>query len=243
MQITGIQIDKPFLKMALIKKERGRIELCSLKSVLMSEPNHVKQLYTSFPKGPLVSGLSAKEILIRSIELKIGDSRHLREALEFHSQATTHLNPSEMISVPHLLKKNNQETEALLFTASKDILKSHLLELQKFTIDPDRVSAYSMALIRYLQWKAPLLKDAFIIDLGFHEWTCALMEKGELKKSYSLLNGMEALLTSLWEDRKKILLPKEIEGVAKQIDLLQLKSHFNPNLSEKINDKDHFFIS
>jgi hypothetical protein len=236
MQVIGFQIDKPFIRAALLQKNQGRIKICTMKSALLSEPNHVKQLYFPKFKGHIASGLSTKEIFIRSIELKITDSRHAQEALKFHCEATTHFNPAQMLSIPYLVNKNNKDLEALLFTTSRESLKIHLLELEQLGINPDRVSANSMALIQYIQWKAPSLENAFLVDLGSNEWTCALMEGKRLKKSYSLLSGMEALFTALWEDRKKILLPKEIEGVAKQIDLLQLKSHFNPHLSMKINE-------
>jgi hypothetical protein len=85
-----------------------------------------------------------------------------------------------------------------------------------------------------MRWKAPSLLDALIVDLGSSEWTCVLMEKGELKKSHSLGSGTEGLLAALWEDRKKILLPKDVEGTAKQIDLQQIKPNLNPCLNAKL---------
>lgn len=236
MQVIGIQIDKNFIRAAFLQKKKGKIKLCTTKSASLSEPGPVKQLYLSPFKGHIVSGLSIKDTLIRSIELKITDSKYLQEALKFHSEAITHFSPDEIISIPHISKKNKGNTETLLFTIARESLKAHLLELQKLGIDPDRVTTHSMALIRYIQWKIPPLKNAFLVDLGYSEWTCSLLENGQLKKAYSLPNGTENLLTFLWEDRKKILLAKEVEGVAKQIDLLQLKSHFNPHLSTKINE-------
>ena len=235
-QVIGLQIDKPFVRAALLQKNQNRIEICILKSSLLSEPNDVKQLYFPKFKGHIASGLSAKEVLIRSIELKVSDNRHLQKALEFHSEATTHFNPTEIIAIPHLLKKVNGEVEALLFTAPRESIKAHLLEINNLGINPDRVSTHSMALVRYIKWKAPSLENAFLVDLGSSEWTCVLLEQGKLKKAYCLSQGIETLLSSLWEDRKKLLQPKEIEGIAKQIDLLQLKSHFNPHLSTKINE-------
>ena len=56
----------------------------------------------------------------------------------------------------------------------------------------------------------------------------------EIQRSHSIPGGIESLLSALWEDRKKILLQKEIEGIAKQIDLLQLKPHLTPHIAEKV---------
>ena len=45
MEILGVQIDRPFLRGALIRKTRKRIEIRSLKSAFLSEPDNVKRLY------------------------------------------------------------------------------------------------------------------------------------------------------------------------------------------------------
>ena len=60
------------------------------------------------------------------------------------------------------------------------------------------------------------------------------MEKGELKKFHSIDGGIESLLSALWEDRKKILFQKEMSGIAKQIDLLQIKASLNFHLSSRL---------
>lgn len=236
MEVLGIQIDKPHLRVALIQKTRKRIEICTLKSALIAEPDNVKQLYKEHFKARISTGLSSNQVLIRSLALKISGHRRVEEAIAFQSEATSHLDPKEVLTVPLIKKKKEGSTEALLFTTSRDALKSHLAELEQLEIDPDQVSSNCTALCRYLHWKFPSLTDAFIIDLGSSEWSCAWMEEGQLKKSHSISGGIEALLSALWEDRKKILLQREIEGVAKQIDLLQLKSHLNPHLSQKINE-------
>ncbi|HSX26664.1 MAG TPA: hypothetical protein VLE89_06630 [Chlamydiales bacterium] len=256
MEILGIQIDKPFIRGALIQKSRKGVLIRSLKSALLTEPDDVKllymtpgnpenrpvfwgfilRLYKENFKGKIGTGLSPKDFIIRSVELKIKESRHMEEAIAFQSEATSHLNPSDILTVPLIKKKGKGSTEALLFTATRESIKSHLSELENLGIDPDGVSSVCSALCRFMQWKIPALKHAFIIDLGSSEWTCAWMEEGVLKRSHSISGGIESLLSALWEDRKKILLQKEIEGVAKQIDLLQLKSHLNPHLSEKINE-------
>src|SRR3990167_5887442 len=168
--------------------------------------------------------------------LKMTDSRHFEEALSFQSEGATYLDPSDTIAVPHSIKKTEGKIEALLFSASRKSLHTHLQDLSTLQIDPDCVTSNALALIRYVKWRAPMLEEAFLVDLGSSEWSCILMEKGELKKSHSLGLGFEALLAALWEDRKKVLLSKEVEGIAKQIDLSQLQAHLNPNLSKKLNE-------
>lgn len=238
MHILGIHLDPPFLYGALIRKTRQGIEIISLKVNLLQEidPN-VKQLYMT-DGGELqlyiTSGLSPKDFLIRSMELKIAS--HIEEAIVFQSEATTHFNPADILTVPLLQKKEKGKTEALLFTVPRDALKEHIDQLAKVGIDPDCISAIPLGLCHFVRWKFPSLSDAFMIHLGSSEFTCALMEKGELKKAHSIAGGVESLLAALFEDRKKILLKKEIEGAAKQIDLLLLKSGLNPHLTSNLNE-------
>ena len=234
MQILGLQIDRPFLRAALVQKGRFGIKICSLKSAPLKEPENVKQLYKPHFKGRLASGLSSKDVMLRPMDLNIGNHRHVEAALRFQSEGLTHLNPSEVISIPHSIKKSAGKVEASLFSASREAIRSHLREFEKLQADLDCVSSNGLALTHFIRWKAPDLSDALIVDLGSSEWTCVHLEKGNLKKSHALGSGTEALLIALWEDRKKVLLPTDVEEVAKQIDLQQMKSVLNPHLSERL---------
>jgi hypothetical protein len=236
MHVLGVQVEPPFMRFALIERSRRGVEILCLKSATLADPGDVKQLYIASFQGQVVSGLSAKNLLIRSLEMKGGGHRHLEEVVAFQSEATTHFEPSDVLSVPHIIKQGPEKTEALLFTAPREAIRDHLLELEKWDLNPDLVSAVPLALVRYVQWKIPALTDAFLVDLGSSEWTCVWMEKGHLKKSHAIAGGIEILLSALWEDRKKILFQKEVEGFAKQIDLLQLKGHLNPHLSAHLNE-------
>jgi hypothetical protein len=236
MLILGIHLDPPYIRGVLIHKGRKGVEIRALKTALLSESDNVKQLYIADFKGRLVSGLSAKDFLIRPMELKIANQKHVEEAIAFQSEATSHFDPEEVLTIPLLQKKDKETFEALLFTVPRDALRGHLAELEGLQIDPDAVSTIPTALCHFARWKFPKILDAFIIDLGSSEWTCAWMEKGELKKAHAISGGIESLLAALLDDRKKILLKKEIEGAAKQIDLLLLKPGLNPNLTAKLNE-------
>jgi hypothetical protein len=170
------------------------------------------------------------------LDLKIGNTRHAQEALQFQSEGATHLNPLDTLAVPHAVRKSKSKVQAMLFSASREALKARLEECAKLEADPDCIGSNGLALVHFLRWKAPALSDAFIVDLGSNEWTASLMCNGELVNSHALGIGTETLLAALWEDRKKILLPKEVEGVAKQIDLAQIKPNLNPHLSAKLSE-------
>lgn len=269
MQILGIHIDFPFLRMSRIRKSRqgihvywtktfplveeeeGQEEILSKKTPLEGPPNghknpfpengtfsggpfvsNVKRLYIENFRGKIVSALSAKDFLIRSLEMKISSQKHIEDAIAFQSEALSHFKPQEILAVPLIEKREKGKIEALLFTVIREGLRSHLEKLQSLGLDPDIVSTSASALCHFIQWKFPKLTDAFLIDLGSEVITCALVEKGKLKKAHAIPIGIEELLAALYEDRKRILLKKEIESAAKQIDLLLLKPQLNPHLSD-----------
>jgi hypothetical protein len=236
MNILGIHLSSPSLRVCLLKKKHRSIQIKELREIFSLKEPHVKQLYNKNFKGKVVSGLPAKDFMIRRMEVKVSDSQHAEEAIAFQSEALSYFDLKEALLVPWIRKKEKEKTEALLFTIPKERFSSHLNELKEWGIDPDLVSTIPSALCRFIDWKFPDLKDAFIIDLGSKEITCALLEKGDLKKSFSIKKGTDCLLAALHEDRKKNLLKKEIEGAAKQIDLLLLKSNLNPHLSKELND-------
>ncbi len=234
----GIHLDPPYLLASLIEKGRKGVVVRSLQACQISQPDDVKRLYTENFKGKIHTGLSAAELLVRPFEIEIGDSRYLEEAIAFQAEATSHLPAKEFLTVPWIKpnQKDKQKTESLLLTVPRESLRSHLDQCGALGFDPDSVSVVSTALCHFLQWKAPLLSNAFLVHLGSCEWTCIWVQDGVLKKSYCIGGGTEALLLTLWEDRKRIHLQKEIGNVARQIDLLQFKPHLNLHLAQKLDE-------
>lgn len=235
MQILGIHIDRPFLRAALIEKKGRSAEILYLKSPILGEPENVKLLYTPAFKGKIVSALPARNLMARFLEVKIRNRSHLEKIVAFQSEATSYLNPADIQSVPYILRQEKEKAHVLQFTTLKESIREHIQELAKIKFDPDCVTAAPIALIRYLKWKVPNIRDAFLVDLSSEEWTCLCMENGELRKFISIPGGVERLFASLWEDRKKILFQKEVKAIAKQIDLLQLKPALNPHLFSTLN--------
>ncbi len=233
MQILGITLDKPFFRLALVEKTKKRSQILYLKTFPISDVEGVKQLYKAFT-GKICSSISAKNLLIRELEFQSNTKKHLEQIIAFQADATSHLSETEVLSIPYIQHANKEKTNALLFTVLRSGIREILDTFGKMEIDPDSMTAAPLALITFLKWKIPHIQDAFIIDLGSDEWTCVCMDKGTLKKFHSISGGIESLLEALWEDRKKNLIPKEITGIAKQIDLLQLQSTLNSQLSSKM---------
>ncbi len=185
MKILGLQIDQPYLKAAVWQK--GKV--ISLKSALLANPGNVKRIYIPKFRGRIVTGLSSKDFILRSLELNIAKSRHLKKALQFQSEGTTHLDPNETISIPYSIKKLVGKVEVNLIAAPKTTIQKQLEDLKKLQINPDCMSANALALKHFVLWKKPALQDVFVVDLGSDVCTCISLEKGELKKSHAIALG------------------------------------------------------
>ena len=155
MQILGVYIDQPFLRLALVEKTRKQKEILSLKSLLCSELENVKRLYNLSSKGKIASALATKYTLVRPFHVNVGNSEHLEQIIAFQSDAVSHFNTGEVLSVPLILKKDPKQTSSLLFTTPREKIREHLEILDKWQLDPDFDTASPMALIRYAQWKNP----------------------------------------------------------------------------------------
>ena len=226
MQILGLHFDHPYLRCAALDIRQNKRTIQSLKTLT----SDVKPLYISEWKEPIATGLPT---LVRHLDFKISSAKLIELGLPFQIETLTHLSLEELAYAAQI-RPNKTGAESTLFLTSKEALKNLLNKCADLSIEPDLVTASSEALVRFSQFRYPTLPSAFLVNLGSQEWTCVWMEKGEVKKSFTLQTGIEPLLFALWEDRKKVLFPKEVKGVAKQIDLLQLKPHLNPKLSAQL---------
>lgn len=237
MRILGLHIEGTFLKIAIVEtRAKGQFKIQTLKAASCSDPINVKELYIDSASDRVTAAINASKLIVRRLNINIPKSRHIEEALAFQSDAASHLKPEDVMVVPHLIRQEGTKTDALLYIASREAIQENLNHFEKLNLEPDCISASPLSITEYACWKSKELQDAYVIHLGIKEWVCIQIEKGKLKKSHAILGGNEILLASLWEDRKKILLHKEVEGVAKQIDLLQLKSNLNPHLTKKLNE-------
>lgn len=233
MDILAIHFDSPYILKVIARKKGKEHQIRSLEALSALDLD-VKPLYMKPFKGKVVSGLSAKDFLIRFFDLKIQSIRYAEQAALFQLEASFFLKPEEIHAISQMEQKEKGKVFATLYATPKEAMKEHLSKLHSLGLDPDQISLVPAALCRFASWKFPELSDAFIIDIGSKEMTCSFMQEKKLKKSHAIDEGIENLYQALFEDRKKTLLKKEIEGAAKQLDLLLLKPAFNPHLFEKL---------
>lgn len=235
MQVLGIYIDKPFVRFALIERKAKETKIISLKSFSLDDAEGVKQFYKTKFKGKSLAALPSEKLLLESFESPSLKPAEIDQAIRFHMEAVGHFSPNEFSFSLYKQKKSGDSSEVHFFLTPKDEIKGQLELLNSWGIDPDCMSTIATSLIHFLVWKKPDLKNAFLIDLSASETTCLSIRNGILEKAHSIHIGTGGLLTALWKDRKKTLFQKEIQGIAKQIDLLEFQKSLNTHLFSSLS--------
>lgn len=228
MTQLGIHLDPPYLRLCLVNQ--GKIEHSCLiydeeKGTLLKEP---------FPlKGTVISGESPKVLFLKPTTIKAPYSKEALQALQLQIQSSSYFEEEKYIKT-FFIQEKEPCIQALIASIPKEALQKHLTKLKLFGIEPDVTSSYALALENFLLSRAVGVEEGIVVHLGSSEWILAVIEKRKLLQSFSISGGIQELLSALWEDRKKILPLQEVEGIAQQIDLLQLKKELNPNLSKRL---------
>lgn len=95
----------------------------------------------------IISGLSAKEALLRQTAIKLHKRGLILKTLPFQMQALFPFNEEESVGYPIITKDYVD-----LVGAKKEDIKAHLLELEKEGIDPDSLDFAPLGLLRFIDF-------------------------------------------------------------------------------------------
>jgi hypothetical protein len=227
MPTLGLHFDRPYLQLAFVDRKR---KLQSAQCFIPPDPFNVKLLYMKDWKGRTAS---AFPLSIRHLEFKISSRKQVEKGLGFQLETLTQIPFSDLAFLSQITP-NETGSKASLFFSTKRCLHDHLEEWEGRGLESDFVTGIPIALARFARFRFPELSSLFVVDLGSQEWTCVWVENGTVKKSFTIPEGVEKLMNALWEDRKKILFQKEIDGAAQQIDLLTGPLHLYPSLLKQL---------
>lgn len=238
MRTLGLFLDPPYISFAIMEKKGKKTQILSLKAGLPATPEIVKQLYIDASAQSTSTAIPA---LFRTLHFKISSPKQIFQILPFQVESLTCLNPQEIAyTADHEFTKTG--TESTIFITSKKAIQQSLEEWQTYSFTPDRVGSTFSSLIQFCKEMAPDLKTAFLIDLGSKAMTCLWMEEGKIKKGFTIEQGVESILAALWEDQKKVLFQKEVENVASQMDLLQMKPEPYPHLVKQLDNAKNSIV-
>jgi hypothetical protein len=216
MKFLGVDASDGNLYTAIVTKKRGRCIINSLAIYLINRSSflNVKPLY-------IVSGLPAKDVLVRNILLNIRNIFSRKKTLPVQAEMSTFIDKEQLFYLPSPIPGTKKY--AFHMTA-KNKIKQHLEEMNKIGLDPHQVSSQQIALLRFARF-IDFKHDTFIVmHISKKQTVYVLVNKDTVEATYS----SNCNATLLWEAFKKDLPTEEIATKAiKRMNLLSFKEdHF-----------------
>ena len=223
----GIERSSLGIQAAVLAGKGKSATIVSL-ATFQSNEDDVKQLYIDHPV--ITSGMEGKEVLIRSLTLPLTKEKDIKEALSFQAEPLLPYPSEQAFLAYQLVSKNADSTDITVFAVKKEAVKAHVESWKSSHIEPEKVSAIPSALSDF---GASFLSDAknyLILHLLDQEMTCVLIKEGKLIASFSLAEGISALINALSKNESQnfpvseeewMQLAQSNDDVAKSLKRLQ----------------------
>lgn len=222
MYFLGIHLDG---SAALIRKKTGQ----SSPGIEWIKKFDVKQFDNLAPmlEGKpyqLVTGLSASNLILRTLKLQLKSKREVLAALPFQIEGLIPTPIDELLIKPILHKE-----EVTILATKKSALEEHLALCMTQGFDPDIVSCVPLALWRFACEFFKEKKELLLIHFGELEQTAIVIEGGQLKLSHSFSHlGPQELERTVAYLRKKspLLTQALLTGEVSEASKTSLALHF-----------------
>jgi len=158
---------------------------CGKNAIVCKEKNSIRIVQLSADVNPLykdaeiVSGLDARDVLLRNLHLKLKSKREILSALPFQVEHLLPYSQDELLLLP-TLHPSEGETDVFLLATAKSTLEKHLIDLTTLQIDPDVVSCTPLALYRFANHFFPNHSSLFVYHCDEDEHTFIIIKEGRL---------------------------------------------------------------
>lgn len=185
------------LKIAKISVEKNVPKITEVETV---ENRDVKRLDMTGSSAILVSSLPARDVLVRSLQIKLTKKKDIDSVLAFQAEPLIPFPVEEGVLDSIEISHTKSSTNLTILAVKKELIQSHLKSLQNFGIDPEVVSTSPMALATF----ADSLEDStaaglptLILHFGMDETLCVLEENGKLLAEHAITLGLSSALEAL----------------------------------------------
>ncbi len=171
MEVIGVQKEDSFYRVACLSLVNREL---SIKYLEKEEeiPPFEKDSY-------VVTGIDGQDLLIRHLKTPLKKERALHKTLPFQLEALIPYSLEEVVVKP-LYIVGKEGTAATFFTVSKENLGKHITSFQEKGLDPEGVSAASMALCRFARFFCPTLSSLSVFYVGKKKTQIVSIEEGEI---------------------------------------------------------------
>lgn len=212
----GLDLGLASLKCASLAFQMGKPRLDAVFEIpletIPGEEGNVKQLYNGDEKKRLlplleqnlvVTCISASEVLVRPLEVKLTKINSIDAVLPFQSEPLIPYPIDNALLDRVIISQSKESTLLTVVAVRKDHLKQHLEQWKALKIEPEMITAASSALVQFANQFAANDNPFYIIHLGLQTTTCVLINKGKLIASQTIPLGVDTLIEALAQDKSE----------------------------------------
>lgn len=189
-------------------------------------------LKKNLEKDLTVTCLSAADVLVRPLEVKLKKENAIDEVLPFQAEPLLPYPVENAVLERIFLNQDGEGTLLTLLAVRKDHLQQHLLHLNALEIEPEIVSCAPVALAAFAEQFGDKSPYTLALHLGFQNGLCVLLKEGKLAASQGCRSGLESLLKAYAEDQKQPLSLAEASFLS--LDFPSITPNSSPLLYEAL---------
>lgn len=214
----GLHLEIAAVKWARIIKKNGLISVDELRTIPSSEDTIVKPLYFqqnhSLKLCTIVSGLSAADVLIRELTVKVREKSKILKLIPFQIESELPFSAEEaVVSLQIFPKKEEKSSIVSLFTVKKTSLSSHIDLWKNLNLEPDEVSCVPTALWRFSSHFFPKITQALHLHIGEKVSSAVCFFDKRILFSHSFSFGFESLVSELEEEALSSSVQRELDRI------------------------------
>ncbi|MCP5492304.1 MAG: hypothetical protein H7A40_04610 [Chlamydiales bacterium] len=178
MPNVGLHIDQNTIYLALIKKAKNGLKVDLVKKIDSS----AALLSSDFigRQTELTTGLSVKDVLMRSFDMPLCKKRALKQALPFQLESQFPYPINELIILTTFTPVDKSTTHIHALATHTKTIESHLKKLQNLGLSAHWVSSHAVALERYVAHFYPKLDPYIAIFVAPSETLLIAKNQGQI---------------------------------------------------------------
>ena len=191
MPNVGLHIDQNTIYLALIKKAKNGLKIDIVKKIDSS----AALLSSDFigKQTELTTGLSIKDVLMRSFDMPLCKKRALKQALPFQLESQFPYPINELIILTTYKPVDKATTRVHTLATHTKTIESHLKNLQEIGLSAHWISSHAVALERYVTHFYPKLNPYIAIFVGPSETLLIAKNQDQIIGTTSFSIGSETL--------------------------------------------------
>lgn len=219
--VIGLEQTPHLIKGAQVQIKNGTPWVEQLYSIPLplESTGSVKPLYM---KGALlITGLPARDVLIRTLDLPLTKEKDIEAALAFQVEPLLPYPTEQALLTYQVMRQHEEGVQLVAMAVRSDLLQAHLEQWQALKIIPEQVACQQVALAQFGQMYVKSERPYVVLHISDHAMICILTQEGKVLASYAHTEGLEGIYQAIQADEDLASIPFD------QIDFNLEKSSLN----------------